>query len=345
MRRSMARSAERNGTQRVRMSDVARFAQVSQMTVSRALRQPDKVSEETRRKILEAVERVGYVPNRLAGSLATSRSNVVGLIVPSIRNSLFAETIQATAEVLAKASYHLLIAESGPLIEEEEKLIAAFLEQRVGGIMLHNTTHSARARSLIAKAAVPVIETGDLSREPLDVAVSYSNFEAAKAMTRYLLRRGYRRIGFVSLETKTNDRARERRHGYLAALESRDIAPDEKLILAVPPGLGAGREALLELMKVRPRPDAIFFAGDVLAIGAAFECQRRGWRVPEDLAIAGFDDLDILQHMTPTITSLRLPRREIGEHAAAILLERLRGVPSAVVEKDLGFDIVQREST
>ncbi len=341
----MPRSTDRNGAQRARMSDVAERAKVSLMTVSRALREPDKVSEATRKRILEAVEAVGYVHNRLAGNLASNRSNVVGLIVPSIKNSLFAETIQATADVLAKADFHLLIAESGQQAEEEERLIAAFLEQRVSGIMLHNTTHTARARSLIRKAGVPVIETGDLSRDPLDITVSYSNYEAAKAMTRYLLRRGYGRIGFVSLETRHNDRARERRRGYLAALESRGVQADPSLILSVPPGLAAGRGALLDLMALKPRPDAIFFAGDVLAIGAAFECQRQGWRVPQDLAIAGFDDLDILQHMTPTITSLRLPRREIGENAANILLQRITGEESAVVEKDLGFDIVQREST
>ncbi len=341
----MPKNTERQTAHRVRMSDVARYAEVSPMTVSRALRQPEKVSEETRRRILEAVEQVGYLPNRLAGSLASSRSNVVGIIVPSIRNSLFAETIQATAEVLAEAAHHLLIAESGQAIEEEERLIAAFLEQRVSGMVLHNTTHSPRARRLIAGARVPVVETGDLARDPLDIAVSYSNYEASKAMTRYLLRRGYREIAFVSLETERNDRARERRRGYLAALENRDHPARPDLILEAASGLEAGREALLKLMNLRPRPDAVFFAGDVLAIGAAFECQRRGWRVPEDLAIASFDDLDILQHMTPTVTSLRLPRREIGEHAAAILLERLEGKTTAVVEKDLGFDIIQREST
>ncbi|MEX0757955.1 MAG: LacI family DNA-binding transcriptional regulator, partial [Tistlia sp.] len=288
---------------------------------------------------------VGYVPNRLAGSLASNRSNVVGLIVPSIKNSLFAETIQATAGALAEASFHLLIAESGHDIVAEEKLIAAFVEQRVSGIVLHNTTHTERARALVRNAGVPVIETGDLSRDPLDIVVSYSNFEAAKAMTRYLFRRGYRRIGFVSLETGSNDRASERRRGYLSALESLEVEAEPLLIRTTPPGLAAGRGALLELMKVSPRPDAIFFAGDVLAIGAAFECQRQGWRVPQDLAIASFDDLDILQHMVPTVTSLRLPRREIGEFAATILLQRIQGLDSGIVEKDLGFDIVQREST
>lgn len=315
------------------------------MTVSRALREPEKVSEATRKKVLEAIEAVGYMPNRVAGSLASNRSNVVGLIVPSIKNSLFAETIQATAGVLAEAGFHLLIAESGHRVEEEEKLIAAFIEQRVSGMILHNTIHTDRARLLIRNAGVPVIETGDLSREPLDIVVSYSNFEAAKAMTRYLFRRGYRRIAFVSLDATDNERAAERRRGYLSALESLGLEASSAHLCTAEPGLVGGRQALLGLMKLNPRPDAVFFAGDVLAIGAVFECQRQGWRVPEEVAIAGFDDLDILQHMVPTVTSLRLPRREIGEYAANILLHRLHGLDSGVVEKDLGFDVIQREST
>lgn len=341
----MSRPSDRKASPGARMSDVARRARVSPMTVSRALREPAKVSEATRRRIEEAIEAVGYLPNRLAGSLASNRSNVVGLVVPSLKNSLFAETIQATAGALAAESFHLLIGESGHDLAEEERLVGAFIEQRVAGIVLHNTTHSERTVALLRRAGIPVVETGDLSRDPLDIVVSYSNFEASRAMTRYLFRRGYRRVAFVSLATADNDRARERRRGHLSALESLEVAPRPELLREVAPGLDSGRAVLLELMALAERPDAVFFAGDVMVVGAVFECQRRGWRIPDDLAIAGFDDLDLLRHMVPSVTSLRLPRREIGEAAARILLERIQGLDSGVVEKDLGFDIVQREST
>jgi LacI family gluconate utilization system Gnt-I transcriptional repressor len=189
-----------------------------------------------------------------------------------------------------------------------------------------------------------VIETGDVPRSPLDMVVSYSNAEAARAMTLHLAARGYRRIGFVSLDTRINRRARERQRGYLAGLKVLGRGKDPAVMLEVGPGLTSGSHALVDMLNRTPDVDAIFFAGDVLAIGALFEAQRRGWKVPGRVAIAGFDDLDILQHTVPKVTCLRLPRLEIGRRSAEALLERLRGAEAAV-RLDLGFEVIQREST
>lgn len=341
----MPRTRTKTQTKTVRMSDVARLANVSAMTVSRALRAPDTVSEDTRERIAEAIEKTGYIPNRLAGNLSSQHSDVIGLVVPSLRNSLFADTIQAIADALGQAGFHVLISESGHSLEKEEKLVLAFLAQQVSGIILHNTTHTPRLRQTLDKAGIPVVETGDLSRDPIDLVVSYSNFEAAKAMTRHLCRRGYRRIAFMSLATENNDRMRERRRGYLDALEEAGVPQDDKLILETPDGLNGGRDGLLKLLSMKKKPDAVFCSGDVLAVGAALECQRRNIKVPEELAIASFDDLNILEHLVPTITALRLPRREIGTFSASMVLQRILGLGTGVVAKDLGFDIVEREST
>jgi LacI family transcriptional regulator, gluconate utilization system Gnt-I transcriptional repressor len=326
------------------MRDVAEAAGVSLMTVSRALRQPQKLSEDTRKTVLEAVRKTGYVPNSIAANLASNRSSVVGQIVPSIQNSLYADTAKGTSDVLRTAGLHLLLADSGYSLAEEEALIGAMLAQRVRGLILHNTDHSPRALQMIASAGVPVVETGDLPRTPLDMAVSYSNAGAAKAMTLHLAARGYKRIGFVSLDTKVNRRARERLRGYLAALKSLGRVKDPQLISEVAPGLTSGSHALVDMLTRAPDVDAIFFAGDVLAIGALFEAQRRGWKIPARVALAGFDDLDILQHTVPRLTCLRLPRLEIGRRSAEALLQRMRGVQDEVIV-DLGFEVIQREST
>jgi LacI family transcriptional regulator, gluconate utilization system Gnt-I transcriptional repressor len=328
----------------VRMRDVAEAAGVSLMTVSRALRQPQKLSEDTRKTVLEAVRKTGYVPNSIAANLASNRSSVVGQIVPSIQNSLYADTAKGTSDVLRTAGLHLLLADSGYSLAEEEALIGAMLAQRVRGLILHNTDHSPRALQMIASAGVPVVETGDLPRTPLDMAVSYSNAGAAKAMTLHLAARGYKRIGFVSLDTKVNRRARERLRGYLAALKSLGRVKDPQLFSEVAPGLTSGSHALVDMLTRAPDVDAIFFAGDVLAIGALFEAQRRGWKIPARVALAGFDDLDILQHTVPRLTCLRLPRLEIGRRSAEALLQRMRGVQDEVIV-DLGFEVIQREST
>lgn len=329
----------------VRMNDVAQRANVSPMTVSRALSNPEMVSEKTRDKILAAIEQTGYVPNRIAGSLASNRSNTVGLILPSIKNSLFSETIQAAADVLSKKGYLLLIADSGHLVEEEEKLVEAFLGQRVSGMILHNTEHTERTMAMISNSGIPVVESGDLTSHPMDISVSYSNFEASKAMTRYLLDKGYRRIGFVSLLSKNNNRACLRRDGYLSALEEVGVKVDEALMIEAGSSLEAGRGALTKFVQLAEKPDAIFFAGDIMAAGAAFECQKLNIRIPDDIAIASFDDLDILQHMSPSITSLQIPRIEIGHEAASIILSRIEGQETSAVTKDLGFNIVERQST
>lgn len=316
------------------------------MTVSRALRCPDKVSPETRKLVLDTVLKVGYVPNHIAANLASNRSNVVGQIVPSINNSLYSHTIKGTADVLRAAGLHLLLADSRYSMAEEEALIDAFIAQRVCGLLLHNTSHTARVRQVIRRAGIPVIETGDLVRNPLDTVISYSNFNASREMTLYLAGRGYQQIGFVSLNVKTNLRARERLKGYRAAMQSLGRPHDPLLCSEVEPGLTSGAHAMIDMIMRAPAVDAIFFAGDVLAIGALFEAQRRGWKIPQRIAIAGFDDLELLEHTVPRLTCLKLPRLEIGRRSAERLLARIRETDAGLSRRiDLGFEIIQREST
>ena len=341
----MSGKVRRSGGDAVTMSDIARHAGVSPMTVSRALREPSTVSEKMRRKVEAAVREHGYLPNRIAGSLSSKRSNIVGLIVPSIRNSLYASMVQAISDVLRANGFHLMIANSGHRLDDEEALVSAFLAQRVCGLILHNTTHTRQLRELVRKTGVPVIETGNLPPEPLDMAVSYSNFEAARAMTAHLGRLGYRKIGFVTLPLRDNDRSRERRRGYFAALKEMGLPVDPGLVLEAAGGFAEGADAIVRLIQTHPGLDAAFFAGDVLAVGALLECQRRGWAVPKRVAIASFDDLDLLRYAVPAVTTLRIPRDEIGRRSAELLVNRLLGAAPERIKIDLGFEIVQRDST
>jgi LacI family transcriptional regulator, gluconate utilization system Gnt-I transcriptional repressor len=329
----------------LRMEDVAAHAGVSPMTVSRALRDPAAVSQAMRDRVQAAMQVTGYVPNRLAGSLSSQRSRVVGLIVPGISNSLYAQMAQAIADVLSQHGLHLLIASSNHDSAAEEAAIAAFLGQRVCALILHSTRHTARATALVKAAGIPTVEIGQLTRTPLDLCVSYSGFKAAKAMTMHLGALGYRRIGFVTLPVRGNERSVERRRGYRAALNGLGLPEDPAYITEAKPGFGGGVSAVVQLIERAPDIDAIFFAADVMAVGALFECQRRGWAVPDRLAIASFDDVDLLSHVAPTITTLRIPREEIGRRSASMLVARLNGTLSGPAVVDLKFDIAQREST
>jgi LacI family gluconate utilization system Gnt-I transcriptional repressor len=335
----------RLGEGAIRMRDVAERAGVSTMTVSRALSTPDRVSPEIRRRVDDAVRAVGYVPNRLAGSLSSSRSKVAGLVVPSIRNTLYADTIQGISDVLARHGYHLMVADSAYSPQVEEALVTAFLAQRVAGLVLHNTTHAPALRALVRRAGVPVVENGTLADDPIDMVVSYSNVDAAKAMTQHLVRLGYRRIALVTLPQAHNVRSQERRRGYAVALAEAGLPQDPRIMLEMPPGLASGCEAIARLEAMAPAVDAVFFAGDVLAAGALLECQRRGIAVPGRIAIASFDDIDLLRHLNPAITTVRLPRLELGRRSAEILLDRIQGLSDERIRIDLGFEIIQRAST
>ncbi|MDN3516475.1 LacI family DNA-binding transcriptional regulator [Aquisalimonas lutea] len=329
----------------VRMEDVARLAGVSSITVSRVLNHPDKVAEGTRERVLAAVEATGYIPNSVAGSLASRRTRVIGALVPTITNSIFADTIDGMDDVLRPAGYQLLLGATGYSLDEESRLISAMLAQRPAGLLATGLQHQAQAYTLLRATEIPIVETWNVDGDPVDMAVGFSNFRACHAMVTCLAEQGARRIGFVSAPTTANDRAEQRLLGYRRAVRDLGLDADPALEREAKFSFHAGAERLLELLAARPDVEAIFFANDILALGALFECQRRGIRVPEDLAIAGFDDVELAAQVNPGLTTVRIPRYGIGRQAAHMILRRIEGgvVDPSVV--DLGFEIVQRAST
>lgn len=328
------------------MKDVARLAGVSPMTVSRALRSPNLVSPAILARVQATIERCGYVPNRVAGNLSSNRTTLVALIVPSLRNALYVEMIQGLSDVLTPRGYHLLISDSGYSLKREEELIAAHAAQRVCGLVLHNTRHTPRAAQILSANAITCVETGDLGCDPVDVAVSYSNHAAGAAMADHLVALGYRHMGFASLPVRGNDRLLERRRGFLTRLRALGFPVDPALVLEVGPGLASGSQALAHILQTDPDVDAVFFAGDVLAAGAIFECQRRGLDVPGRIAVAASDDNDLMQHTLPPLTTVRFPRYEIGVRAAEIIIARSAGRNEDEPRKiDMGFEVIRRGST
>jgi LacI family gluconate utilization system Gnt-I transcriptional repressor len=329
----------------IRIEQVARLAGVSAITVSRALNTPDKVAEKTRAAVWDAIEETGYIPNQLAGSLASNRSRTIGVIIPTIVNSIFADKVQGMTDVLGREGYQLLLANSGYSLELEAELVTAFIAQRPSGLVITGITHAERTRALLARAGTPVVETWSMGPAPLDMLVGFSNDDAAYAMVQHLHELGYRKIALVSAPVKDNDRADNRVRGYRRAVRELGLADDRRLEREASFSLRNGAEALAGLMAEHDGIDAVFFANDILAAGGLLECQRRGIRVPDELGIAGFDDVDLAAEIVPALTTVRIPRYEIGARAATMILERLAGrdLPDKVV--DLGFEIVSRGST
>ncbi len=328
----------------MRLEDVASAAGVSAITVSRALRYPERVAASTREKIATAIEAVGYIPNLIAGGLASNSTRTIAAILPTLDNSIFTEVLQGMVDVLRPAGYQLILGNSNYSLKEEESLIEAFLARQVEGIMLTGACHTDRARHLLRTNPIPVVETWSLPESPVDLNVGFSNHQAAYEMTRYLIKKGHKQIGFVSAPTQNNDRSTQRRSGYRNALHDAGLVVCRSLELESAFGLEYGGQALETLTRYHSGMSAIFFANDILATGALLACQRRGWPVPERLAIAGFDDLEIASHIVPGLTTVRIYRREIGAEAGRLMLARIKNEEIVQPQLDLGFEIVSRES-
>lgn len=335
----------RRGHGAVLIEDVARLARVSTITVSRALNKPEMVTEPTRRVVQVAIDRLGYISNRLAGNLASTQTRTVGLVIPSLFSNIFADSVSGMTDVLRKAGYQLLLGVTDDSLETEMTHVVSFLGQRVDGIILTGGLHQKRTRLLLMQSAVPVVETNVMLADPIDMVVGYSNEEASYAMARHLARCGYRRIGIVTTPIQNNDRAQARRAGYLRAVRDFGLVQHDSLIKEAPLTVSHGAQVFRELLSSNPDVEVVFLAHDMLAAGAMFEAKRRGLRIPEDIGVAGFDDLDIAQEFVPALTTVRTQRYAIGSTAAQMLLQRIRGEtpPSATV--DMGFEIVQRDST
>ena len=322
-----------------RMQDVARRAGVSVITVSRVLREPDRVARATRERVLSAVDTLGYVPNLVARSLKSRRSGIIAAVIPSVTHSIVAEVVRGMTEVLNEAGLHMLLADSGFSPQEEEALVAAFLARRPDAIYLTGTTHTPGTRRMLEAARIPVVESGNLTDTPIDMVVGYSNLEAARAMTRALAAGGRRTIGYIGQHGRDYiDRVRDRHTGHCLALRECGQGDDARLQVEVDLSYRGGAAGLAELLRRVPSLDAVFCTSDIIAVGVLFECQRRGIAVPAQLATTGFDDQEIASQCVPALTTIRMPRYEMGRRAATMLCQRLAGETPHASVVDLGFE-------
>jgi len=329
---------------RLGMREIARRVGVSPITVSRALRDPGKVSPATRQKVLEAIEAEGFIPNRLASSMR-GVGRIIGTVVPPLINSGIAEQVQGMADEVHESGYQLLLVQGEFVPEAEDAAIRALLGWRPAGLILQAFVQDETTRKLLADSPVPVVEISEIrGKQPIDMAVGVSNFETAYAMTAHLADKGYRKIAFVSTPVHGNDRLQQRRIGYRQAMEDLGLHYNPKLEVEVPITPQGGAEALRILTARDPKVEVIFCSSDTLAIGAVQECHRLGWRIPERMAIAGYGDLDLAAQLFPPLTTVRVPRYEMGRQAVRQLLRRLSGDDKSPTIVSIGFEIIDRES-
>ena len=323
------------------LSDVARVAGVSPITVSRALNTPEQLTAETLARVQEAVARTGYVPNRVAGGLASSRSRLIAALVPTIASPVFLETVQALTEAADEAGYQVMLGQSGYGTEREEALLDALIGRRPDGIIVTGIMHSPQVRRRLAASGIPVVETWDLTPTPIDMLVGFSHEKVGQAVAEYLLTRGARRPGIISAD---DPRAGLRRQGFVEVARRRGVPEVPVELVPTPTTLGAGRAALGALLDRHPDIDAVFCSSDMMALGALTEAHARGIEVPRRLRVFGFGDNNFAADAHPSLTTVRIDGNAIGRRAAGFIIDRVAGRPIEQRVVDLGFELIARDS-
>ena len=329
-----------------RLEDVARAAGVSLATASRALGPSERVLAETRERVRRAAAMLGYVPHGAARALASRRSRTVGAVLPTVDNPIFASATQSLARELARASYTLLLASDEYDPRMELAATRALIERGVDGLVLVGLDHPPELFHAIGQASVPYELLWTLDRGRFHHCIGFDNREASGRCARHLLELGHRRFAVLSGELEHNDRARDRVAGVRDALASRGVKLAAERVVETPFSLRGGRQGLRALWQRLGREGftALVCGNDLIALGALIECAAQGVRVPRDLSVVGFDDIELSSEFTPALTTIHVPSGDIGRIAAERLLARLEGKRVPRVHA-IDVELVVREST
>jgi LacI family gluconate utilization system Gnt-I transcriptional repressor len=331
----------RRGSGAITLRDVAMLAGVAPITASRALNTPTQVSEDVLRKVQEAVDRTGYVPNRMAGGLASSKSRLIAAVVPSTVFSVFNETIEALNGALFEAGYQLMLGQTGYSSEREEMLLESVISRRPDGIFITGIMPPGKARTRLMASGIPVVETWDLTPTPIDMLIGFSHSDIGHAVAQYLLGKGKKKYAIV---TADDERAGRRNKAFVESVKAHQLGDVFVQNVGDLRTLKSGREALQKILAAKPDVDAIFCSSDLLALGVLTEARAQKIKVPSQISIMGFGDVPFVEDMIPALTTVKINGAEIGRLAAQSLVSRAQGKTVEQHIVDVGFSIVSRES-
>lgn len=333
------RSRRSSGAMTLR--DVAKIAGVAPITASRVLNTPDQVSPDVRQKVLDAIQRTGYVPNRMAGGLASSRSRLIAAVVPSIVVSVFVETIETLNNTLFEAGYQLMLGQTGYSAAREEALLEAIIGRRPDGIFLTGIMQSSKGRTRLLASGIPVVETWDLTPTPIDMLIGFSHTDIGREVAQFLMAKGRQRFALIRADDERGTRRATAFRNTVVQSGLPDVWVDN---VGSSRTLKSGREALSRILAQAPETDAIFCSSDLIALGVLTEAIARGIAVPQRLSIVGFGDVPYVANMVPALTTVHINGSNIARLAAGCLIARAegRGVENPIV--DVGFSIIERDS-
>lgn len=323
------------------LRDVAKLAGVAPITASRAVNTPNQVSAEVLQKVQDAIERTGYVPNRMAGGLASSRSRLIAAVVPTLLGSVFLEMVEALNNTLFESGYQLMLGQSGYSRDHEEALLDAIIGRRPDGIFLTGIMNPGKGRTRLLASGIPVVETWDLTPTPVDMLVGFSHEDIGRAVAKFLMNKGHQRLALIRAD---DERAERRAAVFIETVVSGGLDRPVVVNVGMARSIKSGREALTKVLAQLPEVDAVFCSSDMLATGAITEAIARGISVPGKLAVMGFGDVPFVADLIPALTTVYINGDDMGRKAAQYLIARAEGKPVEHPILDVGFSIVERDS-
>jgi DNA-binding LacI/PurR family transcriptional regulator len=330
---------------KLKMDDIAALAGVSKATVSRAIHSPHLVKSSTLEKVRKVIRDQNYVYDAVAADFSRKQTSVIGLLVPTLSSSILAQSTHGVHEEASRHGFSILIANSYYAAENEVKLIQLFQQRRVAGIILSGITgRHGQILPLIEELGIPTVVVWELLDEANVSFVGFNNYRGAYQAVQYLIRLGHRRIGLIVGPYSRIDRTRRRLEGYRAALEDSGIEYDPLLVSEKELVMLDGKEAMGRLLSMPDRPTAVFAASDVLAMGALAAAREKGFNVPDDVSVVGFDDIDFAAYTAPPLTTIRVPAYEMGARASKVLVELINDGGGVPRQYTLDTNLIIRDS-
>jgi LacI family gluconate utilization system Gnt-I transcriptional repressor len=327
----------------VKITDVAAAAGVAPMTVSRVINTPDRVSPETTARVREAIDRLGYVPNLIAGGLSSRKSRMVAAIVPTIAHPMFASVVHSFSDAMRHAGYQVTLSICGYEDADDEALFRGLLGRRPDALLITGSGYSPAAWQMLIEARIPVVEIWDLSNRPIDMLIGFDHARVGAEVATFLLGKGHDRFAVL---TARDARALTRARGFVETVTKAGGTVVLDREIPAPSTIAAGREGLLALLPSLDQRCALFCSSDSMAFGAVIEAGVQGVPVPEHLAVCGFGNFELSAMNEPPITTVSLEGDSTGRSAAAFLLRRLAGEPPREGDRmQVPFRIIERATT
>ncbi|MDA0721258.1 MAG: LacI family DNA-binding transcriptional regulator [Proteobacteria bacterium] len=308
------------------LRDVSAASGVSEMTVSRVLRNKGDVSAATRQKVQDAAKRLGYVPNKIAGALASSRVNLVAVIIPSLGNMVFPEVLAGISEVLEDTDLQPVVGVTDYLPEKEEKVLFEMLSWRPSGVIIAGLEHSEASRAMLRQAGIPVVEIMDTDGEPIDACVGISHRRAGRKMAEEIIAAGYKKIGFMGTKMPLDHRARKRFEGFTRTLAKAGIEIADQEFYSGGSALAKGREMTAKMIARSPDLDFLYYSNDMIGAGGLLYLLEQGVAIPDQIGLAAFNGVELLDGLPRQLATMDACRREIGVKAAQIIVARNQGL-------------------